>query len=53
MKVKNGMASRQVVGDDAVQLIGEIAEEVGTYESELDADEAKNRPAAASENAAG
>jgi hypothetical protein len=34
---------REVVGDDAEQLIGEIAEEVGTDETEFDADETEEQ----------
>ena len=34
---------QQVVGDDAEQLIGEVAEEVGRDQPELDADEAEEQ----------
>ena len=34
---------QQLVGDDSVELVGEVAEKVGTDEAELDADEAEEQ----------
>ena len=38
---RNG--KQQVVGDDAIELIGEIAEKIGTNEPDLDPDEAEEQ----------
>ena len=43
MKVKNGIASSRSLRDDAEQLVGEIAEEIGADQPELDADEAEEQ----------
>ena len=43
MKREERDRQQQIVRDDAVELVGQVAEEVGADEAELDADEAEEQ----------